>query len=352
MAHHEVKFAVGVKDDGPDPYDHDHDEETDTPCKYHSFEEFLKDHKVSELFVPGRAVIEISSQETPLQGFSKLIDAHILSAPVYDEKSHAYSGFLDVRDMVQFMLSYVEEQKKRAKRVEGSLRCNWHEIITVGTKLHTDATRGMTVSYLSRKHQFHPVSANETLLPVVQTLAKGLHRVPVVDEQGRVKHIISQSSIIQFVAKHAKAIKPLLTATIESTKIGTRPVITVPDSSTAAEVFKTIATKNLSGIGVVDPHGKLVGNTSGSDMKMVLQSPKADLLELSIREYLVEIRRSQAKTTAPIVTVQPSDTLQRVVAKLKATGMHRVFATDSDHRPLAVIAITDVLRALLKTIAA
>jgi hypothetical protein len=48
----------------------------------------------------------------------------------------------------------------------------------------------------------HPVNLNDTLLKAVETLAKGVHRLPVVNDKGDVVNIISQSSIIAFLQKN------------------------------------------------------------------------------------------------------------------------------------------------------
>lgn len=40
-----------------------------------------------------------------------LVDAHILSAPVYDAATSSWIGFLDVRDLVSFVVFVYDEQK-------------------------------------------------------------------------------------------------------------------------------------------------------------------------------------------------------------------------------------------------
>lgn len=55
---------------------------------------------------------------------------------------------------------------------------------------------------LSRRNPFHPVKEEDSLLNVCEILAKGVHRVPVVDAEGKVVNIVSQSTIIQFINSH------------------------------------------------------------------------------------------------------------------------------------------------------
>lgn len=43
---------------------------------------------------------------------------------------------------------------------------------------------------------------------------------------------------------------------------------TVPDSETAAKIFKLLDAKHISGMGIVNGEGKLVSNLSRSDLRV------------------------------------------------------------------------------------
>lgn len=57
-------------------------------------------------------------------------------------------------------------------------------------------------------------------------------------------------------------------ATLDEIKIGTVPVISVKSTAKAIDVFRLMDNKKLTGVAVVDETGKLVGNTSASDLKV------------------------------------------------------------------------------------
>jgi len=77
------------------------------------------------------------------------------------------------------------------------------------------------------------------------------------------------------------------------------------------------------------------------------------MLHASIADFLSQIRRADVEhnsnTRAPVIFVHPDATLDKVVGKLAATGVHRLFVADDQHgyKPEAVISITDVLRYVL-----
>jgi len=142
-----------------------------------------------------QGVVVVKSTFSPFEGFKTLVDNNILSAPVYDEKAHKYSGFLDIRDLVSFVVFVDDDQKSDVPQ-------NLNELIMHGCKLFKAELEGVTVTYLSRRNPFHPISSGESLLKVCEELAKGLHRVPIVNNNGDLVNIISQSTVVQFLAQH------------------------------------------------------------------------------------------------------------------------------------------------------
>jgi hypothetical protein len=69
-----------------------------------------------------------------------LLDNGILSAPVYDSAAKQYTGFLDIRDLVSFVVFVHDEQKVTDSNT-------LKDIITHGSKLFTTPTTdGVTIS--------------------------------------------------------------------------------------------------------------------------------------------------------------------------------------------------------------
>ena len=64
--------------------------------------ELLATTSVDSIILSKGRVIVLDSGELVVHGFQKLLDNHILSAPVYDAKEHKYIGFLDIRDLISF----------------------------------------------------------------------------------------------------------------------------------------------------------------------------------------------------------------------------------------------------------
>jgi CBS-domain-containing membrane protein len=273
-----------------------------------------------------------------------LISNKIQSAPVYDAATHTYIGFLDVRDLVSFVRFVYDEQKV----VDNN---TLKDIILHGVHMFkAPTTDGVTVSYLARRNKFAPLKPKATLYDAVELLSRGLHRVPILSEEGKLVNIVSQSSVIAFLDTHMKSFDALAKSTIDSIKIGTHPVQSVPQTASVIDTLRLMDSKGLSGVAITGSHGRLVGITTGKDLGLFIRNPSLSTLQSPVFQFLAEIRDQTIDIRVPTIAVFPTDTLERAIGILAATKVHRVFLVDSeaDYKPIAAISITDILRHLFK----
>lgn len=322
---------------------------------------------VDDIQTPKGKVIEISSEDTPLQGFKKLVDNNILSAPVFDKATSKYVGFLDVRDLVEFVVFEYDQHHNATPHLKGAQADTTKashdstkrqtgsflsDLLTVGTKMIGSK---LTCTYLSKRNPFKPVKTGASLLEVVKILAQGIfRRVPVVNDKGQVVNIISQSSIITFLNSKADKFKTEGSKTIDDLHLGSRPVACARSDGRALDAFRVMSEKKLSGLAIVDKEGKFIANTSSSDLKLYLIKPHI-ALESSLIDFLRDLRQEEVKDDtddkSPTIAVLPTSTLSNVIARLAATKVHKIFVADDkkDFKPLAVISLTDILRLVLGT---
>jgi len=307
-----------------------------------AFVQLLSSTKVSSFPAPASGVITVHSSETPYQGFKKLADHNILSAPVIDDKTHKYTGFLDIRDLVSFVVYIDDDQNSSAPS-------DLEQLVMHGLKMFKAPVEGVTVTYLSRRNTFHPVSPHDSLLTVCEILSKGLHRVPVVNEKGELINIISQSTIIQFLDKNLSHLGEEAAKSAAQLHLGTSPVLSVLKDQPAIEVFRLMDKRKISGVAVVDAEGTLVGNTSSSDLKLFIRTLSLDILKTDIMHFLNHIRQESIDIKAPTISCKSTDSLAICIGKLASTKVHKLFIADdeSGYKAQAVVSITDILRHVL-----
>jgi len=207
---------------------------------------------------------------------------------------------------------------------------------------------GVTCTYLSRRNPIHTVKSTDNLLMVAKLLARNLHRVAVADDNGEIVNIISQSSLVKLFHKHRHELTPDNHAKIADLKIGSYPVISVKATAKTIEVFRLMDNKKLTGVAVLDESGRLMGNTSGSDLKLFLKNPSMGLLDLPISQFLNRIRIDSLETKAPTMAISSHHTIEYLIEKLASTQVHRMFVADdhNNYLPERVISVSDLLKYL------
>jgi CBS domain-containing protein len=284
-------------------------------------------------------VIIIDSNETPIHGFEILIKNNIMSAPVYDAIKKEYVGFLDIRDLISYTVFAFENRNTVA--------------YTKSTgPFYTTILENVTITYLARRNAFHPVPLTASLYDVALQLAKGAHRVPVTNPQGKVVKIVSQSSLIQLFNKHLGGLlKEDANVKIGDAHIGTSPVISVRYDTPAITTFKLMDDTRHTSLAIIDAEGKLIGNISGRDLKLFIEADCSyELLTLPMVTFLTKLRNQEIDIRTPTMSVNISDSLGHLIGKLAATRVHRLYVVkDSiDYSPVRVISLTDTLKYILQ----
>jgi len=301
--------------------------------------ELLKTTPVSIL--PKKEVVVIPSIFTPVQGFEKLLQNNILSAPVFDEQTHKYVGFLDIRDLVSYAVFAFSNHDTVAYTPPTTM------------PIYTSIVDNVTVSYLARRNNFHPVPLSATLYDVALVLATQVHRVPIIDEKGELVSIISQSTFIQLFKQHLNGtLKEETSVKLKDTSIGTSPPISVSKDTSTIESLKKLDDTKKNGLPIVDEFGHLMGNISGRDLKLFIESSCSyDILKLPINTFLSQIRSEEIDIRAPSISCNINESLSTVIAKLAATHVHRIYVVNSssDYTPVRVISLTDILKFILHT---
>ncbi|KAK3268222.1 hypothetical protein CYMTET_23271 [Cymbomonas tetramitiformis] len=189
----------------------------------------LLESSVGELPKRKEKVICIEASTPVLEAFQEIMDNFILSAPVRDEKSGEWVGFLDLRDLVSYAIcDYDDKHAKKPARTMPNLKVCLQNVETSMYALNAAAGKAVSaaysnITYLARRHKFCPVTEEKSLVDVVNLLGAGIQRVPVVNEDGEIVNIVSQSSIITFLNKHLDTLGDVVDRSVADLGIGSRP---------------------------------------------------------------------------------------------------------------------------------
>jgi CBS domain-containing protein len=191
------------------------------------------------------------------------------------------------------------------------------------------------------------------------------HRVCVLNEQGDLVNLLSQSRIVELISFLIGSI-PKCAKPIQSLDLATPNVMCCNENQTAFDAFCFMREKKVCGlpiVGTVDnTENVLIGNISVSDLKLVgFDSSYWKTLAYPLKEYLLNLHykpeyyiRSDAfsllreKGFPELVRVREWHTFGHVIRTLAYFKIHRIYVTDSTGAPTGIITLTDVLRELTR----
>lgn len=194
---------------------------------------------------------------------------------------------------------------------------------------------------LSGANPFKPVFANSPLMLLLQQFGEGVHRVPIMDQNGNIVNIVSQTNVVQFFS-HPDRLKMLKkgSKTLRELALGMRPPFSVVQTCRVLDALSIMQQKKVNGLVIVDEDGLLVGSFSASDLRR-LSVHTLHRLTGTLQEFL-----SLDKQQKLPPTVMLSSTLTAVVTLLASEHIHRVWVIDEQRKPIGIVTMTDVIKKL------
>ena len=189
------------------------------------------------------------------------------------------------------------------------------------------------------------------------------HRIAIYEEasDGRMKvvDIVSQSDCLRVLLTEKDHIGAWVAKTSVDDAFGRKPVLCVPSTLPAIGAFALMQNTDISGCGITDATGKLVGHLSVSgDLRCLTSAADFELLRLPALQFAklrlggdpeapVSHGGEKAKwTQSPVVTVQPTDSVLHLMRALVDGKAHRAYMVDEQGAPVGVVTLTDILRLL------
>jgi CBS domain-containing protein len=299
-----------------------------------SLASFLRSHTVADIApLDPQNVVELQEDENLREAFETLISHHIHSAPVYSKEQGKYVGLVDLKDFVAYVLSVTGESDGQPISSVGKL--------------------------VDFSHQ-NPFVHLESVSPVLEALKLfgsqhgrfRLHRIPILNADGKVTKMLSQSTLVEWLsltfAGKGDALgaetQALLSRSVSQLQCGTPKVFYVKESDKLRDAFAKIVHNGINGCGVVDENNELVANLSLTDLQYGVDK-HLDAFSRTVGEFLTEFHPAR-----PLVTVKVTDSFKDVTELLVKHKLHRIYVTPEHTRRVdecGVVTLTDVIDTVL-----
>jgi len=292
----------------------------------------LETYKVQDVIDPNKILVKAEFGAEMKELMQQLKSANVLSAVIYDPVTPGLYGFVDVLDILLYILEVGSWSPNL--RTETIQNLKWE-----GQCLSRQ-TAGKLINY-SRVDPFLSVTGTTTLLDVVRIFAEGIHRV-VVMESGRVTNVISQFDLVHFLATRGVWIGSALEKSLGQVGLESQGVLSVLDSVEVIDVLRFIYENKVSGVPVVDKKGMVVGSFSATDLLGMTEDNFA-FLTMPVKDYLMKIYGFPK----PPVCCREFSTVEDLLLKIVVHKVHRVFIVNEKMRPTGVLSLTDIMKFLL-----
>eukprot|EP00055_Hartaetosiga_balthica_P002553 m.4397 g.4397 ORF g.4397 m.4397 type:complete len:344 (-) comp2222_c0_seq1:195-1226(-) len=289
-------------------------------------------------------IVTVDSDMTVKEAVNLLAKHEILSAPVHDVDApkdaswiEKYIGTIDAINLMYWLL----------EKVDGVPPDDLHDLlekefsqVPIKDVLEADP-------FSKRFLPFVPLdAANNNMLDVMLLLGKyGLHRAYVVHTCGDIENVITQSSVLKFVAENKAMMVSTFNRTVSELGLGQKAPVMVTRDDTFWTAFKLMKKKGVSAVPVTETDGVICGVVSARDARLMVTRPTR--LRFVSQPLALFDDLHVSPFDHQTVCVKRDSTLEEVVDKLISTGVHRIFVVDDSQRPEGVISLRDVIACLM-----
>jgi len=291
-------------------------------------------------------LITVSTSDTLSNAFKKLCDNGILAVPVVDTLGTP-RGTLSIIDIICHLDDNLDKDT-----IKGSIKRTYDFFDLVITKKELSSKLVATIDQIGELDPVLIIDDDKNMHDVVQLMVVlNGRRVLVQNRESQVLiGLITQTGLLQFLWKNRMDLNTTFwdTKISEMSNLSSKDIVTVKLMSSIISAFKTMRELGISACGVVDDSGKLVGNISAADIKLLgYDLSFFQALAFTVNEYIQLIKEKTGRKTC-VVSVKEGgkETVGDVVQKLLENHIHRLYIVDADEKPVGLISMTDILVAL------
>lgn len=150
---------------------------------------------------------------------------------------------------------------------------------------------------------------------------------------------------------------------------GKKSVITIHADAPVMDALKMMTEHKFSALPIINEEGKIITNISNSDVRLLAQRDFS-VLRLSCLDFVSAVRQTmdvvsgRGRSMAATIAVKPTASLEtvcfvplsslcafshcrQVLAKLAATGVHRMYVVGEHDKLEGIVSLKDILKVLL-----
>ncbi|KAJ2609227.1 AMP-activated serine/threonine-protein kinase regulatory subunit [Coemansia sp. RSA 1365] len=298
---------------------------------------FLKQHSAYDMIPVSFRLIVLDTKLLVTKALSTLVQNGVESAPMYDSAQACYAGMLTTTDLVNLIQYYYSN-------------FSYTEAIDDLGQVQLEDYKELLMRFKSRQTNTLCSNPLDTLYEVSRRLlATDYSTLALVDEDTEtgndvIVSVLSIYRILNFMAVNIDDKKKLRQHSLYDLEIGTYgDLVTATMDVSVIDIIRMFVDNNISVVPILDENGVVLNVFAESDIILLAREGLLDELTIPVSEAL-----SLRPDDYPGVhTCAQDDTLFSVLDTIRKTQVQRLIVVDEDIKPVGVVTLSDVLRALI-----
>jgi len=190
-----------------------------------------------------------------------------------------------------------------------------------------------------------------TLRQAIDMLSSGtVPRIPIVNPEGKIVKILSQSSLVNFLSHHlSELMGDVAKQTLADLNLlGTPAVVSAEANQRAISTVARMLYLKYYSLGILDPDAKHPVILTMITLKDVeISFVDFERLLLPTADFITLARQMHLKDINPTINCSGVDTLEKVIKKFAATKIHRLFIRDPNtHELSSILSLNHIVKYL------
>jgi len=308
---------------------------------------------------PLRPVVTLDRTNTLGEALHVFAREHLHSVPVRDVEKNTYSEFVSAHHILSHALALIYPSEPAPPTEVVDLHKLLTELERLGKFKEIFAKKKLS-EILTGTEPIIPVSEKATLWDSLAPLSTRLARVAAFNRSGQLTVVVSQSAILDFVARNIATLDfKIASATLREAGLVQKakkhahkketeggeekkevPFITVDGDLPAMDAFWKMFMNGADSAGVVNAEGVLISHLAESDISGITDQSFAHLL-LPTREYLEKYGRRRGLN--PPVMTRSKATIETVILKMYVCKVRRIWIVNRNQEPRAIVTLSSIL---------
>ncbi|KAJ1835824.1 AMP-activated serine/threonine-protein kinase regulatory subunit [Coemansia sp. RSA 2706] len=297
---------------------------------------FLKQHSAYDMIPVSFRLIVLDTKLLVTKALSTLVQNGVESAPMYDGEQACYAGMLTTTDLVNLIQYYYSN-------------FSYSEAIDDLGQVQLENYKDLLMRFKSRQTNTLCANPLDTLYEISRRLlATDYSTLALVDEDSEtgndvIVSVLSIYRILNFMAVNVDDKKKLKQHSLYDLEIGTYgDLVTATMDVSVIDIIRMFVDNNISVVPILDDNGVVLNVFAESDIILLAREGLLDELNIPVSEALA----LRPDDYPGVHTCTQNDTLFSVLDTIRKTQVQRLIVVDENTRPVGVVALSDVLRAL------